>query len=231
MAKTYRETFDDGPGGWIGWISNANGPKALEVRDSAILSRSPWWIDYNHAPPGAGYLHMLFFLITKGPFGEAFKDAGGPNRFVLGNYPLDFTNARITVRLRGELEERGAKLVLLIQATIDGVTAPWLLTAQPLRVTPEWSTQTLTLVPDLQQWTALGSRHDRGDMYGVVPLDRVLANVNCDIMLVMFPLDVVPMGPIDGDPHILRPEKDYPVWRSKLPEGYVWMDEISVEFA
>lgn len=30
--------------------------------------------------------------------------------------------------------------------------------------------------------------------------------------------------------HKLTPEKDYPVWRSLLPEGYVMLDEVRVEF-
>ena len=55
--------------------------------------------------------------------------------------------------------------------------------------------------------------------------------MNTDILLVLHPLDVAPMGPLDGDPHRLRPEKDYPVWRSRLPEGYVWLDEVQIEFA
>ena len=43
-------------------------------------------------------------------------------------------------------------------------------------------------------------------------------------------LNIVPMGPIDDDLHRLRPEKDYPVWRSELPEGYVLIDDIQIEF-
>jgi hypothetical protein len=39
------------------------------------------------------------------------------------------------------------------------------------------------------------------------------------------------MGPLDSDPHRLRPERDYPVWRSRLPEGYVYLDEVRIEFA
>ena len=74
-------------------------------------------------------------------------------------------------------------------------------------------------------------RHDRADMYGVKPLDKVLSNIDVNIMLVMFPLVIEPMGPLDADPHILRPERDYPVWRSKLPEGYVTMDKIEIQFA
>jgi hypothetical protein len=58
----------------------------------------------------------------------------------------------------------------------------------------------------------------------------VLSDVNVDILLVLYPLDIAPMGPINGDPHLLRPEKDYPVWRGKLPEGYVTLDEVRIRF-
>ena len=77
----------------------------------------------------------------------------------------------------------------------------------------------------------MGSRSDRADMYGHAPLADVLADVNCDIILVLFPLDICPMGPINGDPHQLKPGKDYPVWRSRLPEGYVMLDSIGIDFA
>ncbi len=102
--RTYLETFGDGPGGWYGWIDNFSGPRRLPIRDGALLSHSPWWIDYNHAPPGAGYLHMLFCLTTKlSSMGEALIDASGQNRFAEGGFPTDFTNARLTFRLKGEL--------------------------------------------------------------------------------------------------------------------------------
>ncbi|MSR83955.1 MAG: hypothetical protein EXS58_13695 [Candidatus Latescibacteria bacterium] len=227
----YVERFDDGPGGWYGWISNVAGPKPLEVRDSCVLSRSPWWIDYNHAPPGAGYLNLLYMLNTGGRPGEHQREVEGENRFIKGGYPTDFTDARFTLRLKGELEARGAQLVLLCQAVQEGICSGWLLTGQPFRVKPEWSEQTVTLVPDPAQWTCLGSRHDRADYYGVIPLEQVLRQVNTDILLVLHPLDVVPMGPLQGDPHHLRPERDYPVWRSRLPEGYVLLDEVRIDFA
>lgn len=38
------------------------------------------------------------------------------------------------------------------------------------------------------------------------------------------------MEPLDENPHVLRPERDYPVWRSRLPEGYVMLDEVRIEF-
>ena len=227
----YSETFENGPGGWYGWISNFGGPKQLELGDGTVTSRSPWWIDYNHAPPGAGYLHMLASLSTSGPQTEAIRETGGRNRFIADAYPLDFMDAVMTVRLKGELRGRGAEVLLLVQGVVDGICSGWLLSGQPIRVTPDWSEETVTLAPDPAQWTALGSRHDRTDMYGVKPLERVLADVNTNIMLVLFPLTVTPMGPIAGDPHLLRPERDYAAGRSELPEGYITVAAVRIRFA
>src|SRR6185436_10413737 len=120
-------------------ISNAGGPRALEPRDSYVTSRSPWWIDYNHAPPGAGYLHLPFMLNTRGKAGEHHREVAGENKFIAGGFPTDFTNAKVTLRLRGELEERGSKLVLLIQAVQGGICSGWLLTGQPFNITPEFT--------------------------------------------------------------------------------------------
>jgi len=231
QGKTYVETFEHGPGGWWGWISNARGPKALEYRRGMVISRSPWSIDYNHAPPGAGYLHMLFCMFTRGPIAEHYREVGGENALIRGEFGTDFTDAKFTVRLKGELESRGAELLLLIQATVNRVTSAWVLTGRPFEVTTDWSEQTVPCRPDPKQWTCLEGRHDRRDYYGHVDLHTVMRDVNCDMMLVLFPLSVVPMGEMDGDMHVLRPEKDYPVWCSRLPEGYVMLDTVRIEFA
>jgi hypothetical protein len=226
----YSETFDNGPGGWFGWISNAAGPKPLEIRDGAALSSSPWWIDYNHAPPGAGYLHLLYMLNTRSRASEHQREVEGENRFVRDRFPTDFTDARITLRLRGELEAKGAQLLLLCQAVQGGICSGWLLAGQPFDVTTDWSEQTVTATADPAQWVCLGARHDRTDFYGEIPLETVLRDVNTNILLVLYPLTIVPMGPIADDPHRLRPEKDYPVWRSRLPEGYLLLDSVRIEF-
>ena len=230
MNTTYRETFDDGPGGWYGFISNHEGMKPLEWQPGSVTSRSPWWIDYNHAPPGAGYLHMLFCLDTLGPLSEVTRDIGGANGFVGGGYPTNFTGAKITLHLRGELLMQGSQFVLLIQGNVDRLCSGWVRTGEVFRITDEWTEQTITLDPDPAAWTALGSRHDRTDSYGVKPLETVLGNVDVNIMLLLFPVEVAPMGPLEGDPHRLRPQRDYPVWRHKLPEGYVILDEVRIDF-
>ena len=228
--RTYIETFDEDAGGWFGWISNSEGPKPLEIQKSCAISRSPWWIDYNHAPPGAGYMHLLYMLFTAGAASEHYRETAGPNRYVAGGFGTDFSGARITLRLRGDLLARGTQLHLLCQGVHDGICTGWLLTGQAFEVTSDWSDQTVVCTPDEQQWTCMGSRHDRTDSYGQTPLLTVLGDTSTDILLVLFPLEIVPMGPDAVDHHTLRPEQDYPVWRSHLPEGYVQLDEVCIEF-
>ena len=191
-GKCYIETFDQGAGGWYGW--SADGAAALEIRDGAAISRSPWWVDYNHAPPGAGYLHILFALDMheKG----ASHGVEGENRFVRGKHPTDFTDARLTFRIRGDLEQKGSQLVLLVQSDITEpvqTRVNSVLSSQPIEVTEDWSEQTITCVPDDGQWTCLGSRHSRMELYGWGPIAPVLEDLTCDIILVLFPLTVEPV--------------------------------------
>src|SRR5688500_8097157 len=103
--RVYRETFDNGAGGWIAWLGQ-NRPTIAEIADGALVSRSPWGIDSNHAPPGAGYLNLLFILFTRmqpdpGPLYAPLMEN---NRFIEENYPTDFRNAKVTVRLKGEVD-------------------------------------------------------------------------------------------------------------------------------
>lgn len=231
MTKIYRETFEQGPGGWYGWDSNFAGDKPLELDEGCVISRSPWWIDYNHAPPGAGYMHLLFMLDTQRAPSERHMAIAGDNHFVEHGFGTNFVDAELTLRLKGELISHDTELLLLCQGVHDDLCSGWLLTGQPFTVTDDWSESTVHARLDSDQWTCLGSRHDRMATYGHRPLETVLADVNTDILLVLFPLDIAPMGPLDDDPHSLRPEVDYPVWRSRLPEGYVSLDEVRIKFS
>ena len=229
--KTYFEDFDDGPGGWMGWHSNAGGALALEVEDSAIIARSPWWIDYNHAPPGGGYLNLLFCLLTTPGSYALHAEHGGVNHFLEGDQPRDWTNARITVRLKGQVELRGTQLHLLAQAKVGEKYINCVLTAQPLTITSDWSEQTITLVPDNDQWQCIGSHVSRADRYGWGKAADVLRDLNGDIIFVLFPVDVVPAEPVEGNHHHLRAGEDYAVDESRLPSGYVMMDWIRIQFS
>ena len=143
--RSYVEDFENGPGGW------ATHREALQIRDGVAVSRSPWWVDPNHAPPGGGYLHLLYALWTTAESAQSHKGIAGDNRFVGGGFPTDFTNARMTVRIKGELEAKGANLVLLAQAQVGEIKVNSVLTGQPIAVEPDWSEQTITLVPDDDQ--------------------------------------------------------------------------------
>ena len=96
---TYVETFDDGPGGWVGDLRNP-----LPVWDGVGYCHSPWSVDANHAPPGAGYLHVLMYLHTHA---ASVTPLEGVNRFVEGGFSSNLTNAKVTARLRGALEVAG----------------------------------------------------------------------------------------------------------------------------
>ncbi len=180
----YVETFDAGHGGWTGQARQGEEMKALELGTSSVIARSPFMLDSNHAPPGPSYLQILFILLTtydKRAF-DLYFPYSGVNRFVEGEYPTDFTDAKLTLRLRGEFQERGAKLVLLVHSRFDDYRLAHLLTGQPFEVLPQWSEQTVTLTTDPDQWTPLGGRWDRPE-YRVGRIEQVLRDVNVDIIL------------------------------------------------
>jgi hypothetical protein len=220
----YVETFDRGAGGWLAW--GFRGAEVPEVRDGVLFSRSPWWVDPNHAPPGAGYLHLLAFLETRsGPH----SDLGLPNRFVDEGYSRDLTDARLTVRLRGDLDLRGAELVLLAQTDLPTTRANFVLTGQPFLVMRDWSEQTVVLTPDPAQWVCLGSRHGRTDFYGCGEIAEALRDVNLNLIFVLFPLTIVPLSPV-ADIDLGLPHRDYEVDRRHLPEGEVQFDTVRIEY-
>lgn len=234
--RTFIETFDNGPCGWIGWDGKV-GSTPVEIRDGAAVSRGPWWVDANHIePPEGAYLHILFALHTKdGPEARAVRLLAGPNPYVDGGFPTNLTNAKMTFRLKGDVKLRGAELVLHLQGNVPTAARPMNvlnqeLAGQPLKITRDWSEQTIHLAPDPRQWRDMGSRHDRRDRYGKGPIADLLRDVNLNMILVLAPLDVVPAGPLTGDPSILYAGGEYEVDRSRLPEGHVMLDEVRIEF-
>ncbi len=243
MPKVYRETFDDGAGGWVADLAGR-----LPVWDGVAYCHGPWSVDANHAPPGAGYLHLLMYLPTK-PWGAPEETRKhGANRFLADGHSTNLLDARLTVRLRGYLDLtgplcnyhraeprpdiNGARLALLVQSNLKGPpqrAVNYVLTGQPLEVTPQWSEQTLHLTPDPQQWTCLGGRHDLTDTYGYGEIDDVLRNVNIDIIFVLFPLVIEPIGQVT-DRDKMWAAKDYKVDMAPLPKGLVMFDTVQIEY-
>ena len=189
----YVETFNAGNGGWFAWEPAAEMPSPSDestviplIRDGVYITESPWWVDSNHAPPGAGYVHLLAFLQTNPTHPPAF---GWPNTFIEKGYSTDLRDARMTLRLRGNVNLHGAELLLLAQATVPGGTANLVLTGQPFTVAPDWSDQSVTLTTDPAQWTCLGARHDLVGYYCCSEPADVLRDVNVNLILVQFPLE------------------------------------------
>lgn len=240
MPRIYTETFDDGPGGWVADLCSPQ-----SVWDGVAHCFSPWSVDANHAPPGAGYLHVLMYLHTDA---AAVTQLEGANRFVEGGFSTNLTNARVTARLRGTLDLAGplcnnqtpriqrdvgdVRLYLHVQARVKGpprTTANFMLTGQPFEITDEWSEQTVRLAPDPEQWTSLGARHDLREVYGDADIAEVLADVNHDIIFLLFPLNVVPVGQVD-DLHRAWAVRDYKVDMAYLPKGLIMFDTVQIEY-
>ena len=228
--RVYLENFDQGDGGWY-----ANRISALPVWDGVAYCHGPWFLDPNHAPPGAGYLHLVMWLFTDGRWYQnprvLERVPYTHNSFVEQGFGTRLSNARLTIRMRGEVDAKGAQLLLLAQAETDKTTANMVLSGQPFKVTKDWSEQTVTLVPDPEQWTCLGSRHDSTHKYGCDDIARVLEDVNVDIIFVWFPLDVVPRSGDLPDMHIPRAGQDYPVDRDRLPKGLIMFDYVKLQFS
>ena len=228
-GRTYLETFDDGPGGWY-----ADRRYALPVWDGVAYCHGPWFLDANHAPPGAGYLHLVMWLYTHRRWLAPNPRRSLPytsNRFLEQGHTTDFRNARLTVRLRGRIDLKGAQLLLLVHSENDGKNVNLVLDGQPFQITPDWSEQSVTLAPESAQWTCLGGRHDMLDTRVCADAAEVLADVNANIIFVLFPLEVVPLCADVRHPHELRAGVDYPVDPSHLPQGLLMFDTVKIEFA
>ena len=239
----YIETFDDGPGGWIGDTG-----LPLPIWDNAAYCYGPWTVDANHAPPGAGYLHLLMYLCTShDAYTTGLASIGGTNRFLDGGHSTDLRGARLSVRFRGCIEPTGPlcnnsgfrpqwqpgerpKMVLLAQAKYPHAGPNYVLTGQPLAIEKDWTEQTLTLTDDEDQWTFLGARHDLTQLYSHAPIAEVLANVNLDLIFVLFPLTLKPVGPVD-DMHRAWAVKEYAVDSQRLPKGLIMFDSVRIDYA
>lgn len=238
----YVENFDDGPGGWV-----ADTGIPLTVWDGVAHCYGPWTLDANHAPPGAGYLHLLMYLTTSRPaYSENLARTGGANRFLEEENSTDLRGAHLTVRCRGRIEPTGPlcndsgfspqweagekpELLLLVQAKTPHAGPNWVLTGQPLVLADEWTEQTLILTEDESQWTFLGSRRERADVYGHAPIAEVLADVNLDLIFILFPLSFTPINPVE-DMHRAWAVHDYAIDTQRLPKGVIMFDSVRIDY-
>ena len=104
------------------------------------------------------------------------------------------------------------------------------MTGQPFEVKPDWSEQTVTLITNPEQWFRLGASHDMMEVYGWGKIEDVLQGVNIDIISLLYPVNIVPLIPQSKGIHEFRPEIDYSVDFSELPEGYIMLNEVRLEY-
>lgn len=110
--------------------------------------------------------------------GENQREASGENQFTKDGFGVEFTNAQLTLRLKGERKARDTQLYRQFQGVDKRGCTGRILTGQPIKVNSEWSAQRITAFNDGSEWTCLGSRHDRSDFHGRTPLKAVLSDLS-----------------------------------------------------
>jgi len=225
----YVHSFSDGNGGWI---SDNRDP--VRLWHGTATCTSPWFVDPNHAPPGAGYLHLILWIHTDerkfqpGSASAARLPYVGAS-FVKQGKSRDLRDAKLTVRLRGDLDLKGAQLLLLAQAETQKTTANLVLSGQPIPIKHDWSDESIVLADDPAQWTCLGARRGREKEYGCDEVDAVLRDVNCDIIFVLFPLHPKPAVPGADHPGLYA-GLNYPVDQTSLPRGVIQFASVRIDY-
>ena len=208
----YRESFDRGAGGWHYYATTPAGEAVLDhvpwnAEQQCVTSASPWWIDPNHKPPGAGYLNIVAFIWMKGYRG------GVPYRW------MDLRDAvlRFSIKTEG-LDTKGGHLYFWFQHRYEQGSHFWFqnpfaygllgsdwkranlaLTRYPVEksaIPGRWTQITLPLSPHSEDWTNLGSSNERHDSYGSVSPMQALAKVTTDLGFIILPVD--PKDPPKG---------------------------------
>jgi hypothetical protein len=205
----YRHDFMEGAGGWstartllaadqlpaqyqecwISWLSlyacNIDAP----VAGQRMVLESPWWLDPNHAPPGAGYLSLLSWLYLDGAAGSTTQ----------GLRTLDLRDATLRLELRAQnLDLAGGRLRFWFQTTMpDGRFANFVYTRTSIDASlPPNGSEPVLVEIDLSAqpaaWTCLGAASARADFYGCMDVGQALRAVDQDFGVIIFPVSDSP---------------------------------------
>jgi len=174
---------------WTSWLGKLACTMDVPVADDLMMLQSPWWLDPNHAPPGAGYLSLLTWI---------YLDAGpGTSTEHLKEIDLRGATLRLAIRIHN-LDLKGGQLVFWFQTAMpDGRSVNYVYTGMPLSsrlIHPdELNLIEVELSSDAAVWTCLGSAEDRTDTYGCIPLAEAISRVDYDFGLIIFPVDASPL--------------------------------------
>jgi hypothetical protein len=188
--------------GNAGWLTqSADEPndcrlleESAEAGDGYAVSRAPWWIDPNHAPPGLSFLHLVAFAFHFDWSTDGVIPSEYPGR------PIDLRDATIKLRWRApELRlPPGARFLFWLQAhdprrpRTDPRYVNYTLIDQaliPVADSPRWLESKLVLPASGKGLACLGSNPDRTQTYDCAE-DRseVLANWTIDLgFIILFP--------------------------------------------
>jgi len=176
---------------WISWLGLHACTIDVPVANDRMVLESPWWLDPNHAPPGAGYLGLVTWTYVDGE----------PDEATYGVPTVDLRGVTLRVALRAEnLDLKGSHLNFWFQTTMpDGRFANFVYRRAPIekRLPSNGSDLELveiTLSGEPEAWTCLSSAADRSDFYGCMDVQDAMREVDQDFGLILFPVSGSPLA-------------------------------------
>lgn len=163
-------------GCWQSWQNKFACTSFAPIIGGECVLSSPWWLDPNHAPPGAGYLNLLLYNYIDTIFPG--NKAG-----------IDLTGKTLYLELRSKsLELKQSKLLFWFQTKAsNGKHINFAFTAAPIILDQNRTIVKLKLTNKPADWTCLGSSIDRANTYDCVSIAEAITNVNLDFGLVILP--------------------------------------------
>lgn len=200
--------------------------------DAAAMSQGPWWLDGNHAPPGAGYLFLIAFAYHRDWSIDGVIAPTSTRR------STDLRGASLRVRWRApELRlPPGASVSFWFQARGEMIMAPqremvnYLQVRTPLataaNIPSAWREDVVHLAPRADDYLCLGSNPDRTDLYGCRrgPVEA-LADWDTDLGIVIHMPELAMAEQVSGSVEIssIRIDLDEAVaaqvWEIPPPQG------------
>lgn len=175
---------------WRSWLGLQACNVDVPVEGERMVLQSPWWLDPNHAPPGAGYLSLLAWVYLD----------GAPGTSTHGVSKMDLRDATLSVSIRAQdLDLKGSHLHFWFQTTMpDGRFANFVYTRSAIESTLapdahdlEWVE--IKLSSDPSAWTCLGTAGARADLYGCMDVAIALRAVDNDFGFILFPVSDSPL--------------------------------------
>jgi hypothetical protein len=205
LAAYYRESWDEGTGGWYGTLRGmglTHHPRG-GAASGFIRFAEPDAHDHNH-DHGIGTVHLAKYMYP-GPWGKVVKKA---SLYLAGGHP-DLRDARVSLYVRGnDWEANGSELMWWTQSqknieVLNGTgwhIANWAYSgfslADQLR-SGKWEKVTYRLWNDARKWTYAGG--SRGYRYWSI--NDAQGHLNVDLFHMVTYVDVKkpPTGSIDFD--------------------------------